>query len=329
MRSSESKSVADSGAIVGGRLAQLIADMGQVSPGTPRIRGPRTGDLANLIRFPFEKVTNYTMFGKIAERLAGKNILITGASTGIGYSTAKHFAEAGAGNIKLVLTARREDKLKALKEELLKTYPSIKVFIGALDVSKTDQISPFLKSLPEEFSQIDVLVNNAGKALGLDPVGSVDSADVKEMFETNVLGMIELTQLVVRQMKERNKGDIIQLGSVAGREAYPGGSIYCATKSALNFFTSALRKELINTKIRVIEVQPGNVATDEFSLVRFKGDKERAAAVYKDTEPLYADDIAELIVFAATRKENTVLAETLIFGNNQASPFHIYRGSQK
>ncbi|ODV88155.1 hypothetical protein CANARDRAFT_5453 [[Candida] arabinofermentans NRRL YB-2248] len=268
------------------------------------------------------------MFGKIAERLAGKNILITGASTGIGYHTAKYFAEAGAGNIKLILTARRVDKLVALKEELVKAYPSIQVFTSALDVSKTETIAPFLSGLPTEFAEVDILVNNAGKALGLDQVGSVPEEDVNEMFQTNVLGMIQMTQLVLKQMKARNTGDIIQLGSVAGREAYPGGGIYCATKAALRAFTTAMRKELINTKIRIIEIQPGNVATEEFSLVRFKGDATKAASVYKDTEPLYGEDVAELIVFAATRKENTVIAETLIFGNNQASPFHIYRGPQ-
>ncbi|GME79039.1 unnamed protein product [Ambrosiozyma monospora] len=267
-----------------------------------------------------------SIFGNIAQRLAGKNIFITGASTGIGYLTAKYFAEAGAGNIKLILTARRKEKLDALKEDLIKAYPNIKVLTASLDVSKIATIRPFVKDLPKEFSEIDVLVNNAGKALGLDPIGTIDPKDVEEMFSTNVLGMIELTQTVVELMKERNKGDIIQLGSVAGRDPYPGGGIYCATKAALRSFTHVLRKELINTKIRVIEIEPGNVATDEFSLVRFKGDASRAANVYKDTEPLTGEDIAELIVFTATRKENTVIAETLVFGTNQASAFHLYRG---
>ncbi len=126
------------------------------------------------------------MFGKIAERLAGKNILITGASTGIGYHTAKYFAEAGAGNIKLILTARRLDKLTALKDELKKLYPSIQVYTSALDVSKTETIAPFLRALPNEFSEIDILVNNAGKALGLDQIGDVLESDVNDMFQTMV-----------------------------------------------------------------------------------------------------------------------------------------------
>jgi 3-hydroxy acid dehydrogenase / malonic semialdehyde reductase len=267
------------------------------------------------------------MFGNIAKRLSGKNILITGASTGIGYHTAKYFAEASKGDIKLVLAARRKQKLEALKADLIKDYPSIQVHIETLDVSKLETIEPFLSGLPEEFKSIDVLVNNAGKALGLDPIGSVDSADVEEMFQTNVLGMIQLTQLVVKQMKEKNSGDIVQLGSVAGRNPYPGGGIYCATKAALRSFTHVLREELINTKIRIIEVEPGNVATEEFSLVRFKGDKSKAEKVYEGTEPLYGSDIAELILFAVSRPENTVIAETLVFATNQASAYHIYRGA--
>lgn len=267
------------------------------------------------------------MFGKIAERLAGKTILITGASTGIGYHTAKYFAEGAQGNLKLVLAARRKEKLEALKADLIKDFPEIKVHIDALDVSKTENIATFLSGLPAEFSEIDVLVNNAGKALGLDPIGSVDEKDVSEMFDTNVLGMIQLTQLVVQQMKKRNCGDIVQLGSVAGRNPYPGGGIYCATKAALRSFTHVLRQELVNTKIRIIEIEPGNVATDEFSLVRFKGDKAKASKVYQDTDPLYGTDIAELILFSCTRPANTVIAETLVFATNQASAYHIYRGS--
>ncbi|CDK28823.1 unnamed protein product [Kuraishia capsulata CBS 1993] len=260
-----------------------------------------------------------------ASRLAGKVVLITGASAGIGLATAKEFASAANGSIKLVLNARRLDNLNKLKSELLAAYPSLKIHAGVLDVSKVDTIKPYLDSLPDEFKEIDILVNNAGKALGLDKVGSIDPADVTTMFETNVIGMVAITQLVLQGMKERNRGDIVQLGSIAGREPYPGGSIYCATKASLRFFTHALRKELVDTKIRVMEIDPGNVET-EFSLVRFKGDAERAKSVYADTEPLVAEDIAELIVFGCSRRENTVVAETLVFSTNQASPFHLYRG---
>lgn len=265
------------------------------------------------------------MFGNIAKRLAAKTILITGASAGIGKAAAEGFAEASAGNIKLVLAARRLEKLNTLKDQLVSKYPNLEVYPAVLDVSKVDTIEPFLKNLPSEFATIDVLVNNAGKALGLDPIGTIEEEDVETMFKTNVLGMIQLTQLVVKDMKKRNHGDIIQLGSVAGRNPYPGGGIYCATKAALRSFTHVLREELISTKVRVIEIEPGNVESDEFSLTRFKGDKARAAKVYANTVPLTQEDIAELIVFAASRRENTVIAETLIFGSDQASAYHIHR----
>ncbi|ODV96186.1 hypothetical protein PACTADRAFT_75356 [Pachysolen tannophilus NRRL Y-2460] len=259
------------------------------------------------------------------KRLANKVVLITGASAGIGESTAREYAAVANGEIKLILTARRIEKLESLKSELEAKYQNIKVFVGFLDVTKFDKVSIFLENLPSDFKEIDILINNSGKALGLDPVGEILQQDVEEMFQTNVLGLINLTQLVLKGMKQRNRGDIVNLGSVAGRDGYPGGSIYCATKSALRAFTQSLRKELINTKIRVIEIDPGNVET-EFSNVRFKGDVERAKKVYESTEPLIADDIADLIVYTTSRKENTVIAETLIFSTNQAGAYHIYRG---
>ncbi|CAH2351922.1 NADP-dependent 3-hydroxy acid dehydrogenase [[Candida] railenensis] len=263
---------------------------------------------------------------KAAERLANKIILITGASAGIGEATAKEFAAAADGNVKLILTARREDKLDELSQELKKTYPNIQIYTVGLDVSKTETIAPFLDSLPEDFADIDVLINNAGKAMGLDKVGEILDEDINAMFQTNVLGLIAMTQHVLKIFKKKNSGDIVNLGSIAGRDPYPGGSIYCATKSAVKFFSHSLRKELIDTKIRVFEVDPGNVET-EFSNVRFKGDLERAKKVYEGTEPLYAPDIAEIIVFGCSRKQNTVIAETLVFSTNQAGPFHIHRNT--
>lgn len=266
-----------------------------------------------------------TFVSGVQERLANKVILITGASAGIGEATAKEFASLSNGKCKLLLTARRVEKLDALKAEISKEYPSISIHTAFLDVTEIDKTELFFTGLPEEFKHIDVLINNSGKLLGLDQVGTIATEDIEGMFTTNVIGLINLTQYVVRDMKLRNTGDIVNLGSVAGRDGYPGGAIYCATKSALRSFTQALRKELYNTKIRVIEIDPGNVET-EFSNVRFKGDSERAKKVYESTTPLYADDIAELIGFAVSRKQNTVIAETLIFSSNQASAYHIYRG---
>ncbi|KAL6940574.1 hypothetical protein ACO0QE_004481 [Hanseniaspora vineae] len=261
---------------------------------------------------------------KAAERLANKTILITGASAGIGQATAIEYCAASNGNVKLILLARRLEKLNELKDTINKDYPNVKVFTAQFDVTDVAKVEPFLNSLPAEFADIDILVNNAGKALGSDKVGSIAEEDVEGMFETNVIAMINFTQKVLPKFLAKNKGDIVQLGSVAGREAYPTGAIYCATKHALRAFTQSLRKELINTKIRVFEIAPGNVET-EFSLVRYKGDTERAKQVYQGTTPLYADDIADLIVYSTSRKENVVLAESLIFATNQASPFHIYR----
>lgn len=263
---------------------------------------------------------------KAAERIAGKVVLITGASAGIGEATARELASASEGNIKLILTARREDKLKVLEQELTTRYSNIKVLIKKFDVSKLDSIRPFITSLPEEFADIDILVNNAGLALGRDPIGSILDEDVISMFQTNVLGLIALTQAVLPILQRKNSGDIVNLGSIAGREPYPGGGIYCSTKASVKSFSHVLRKELISTKIRVIEIDPGNTETD-FSKVRFKGDLEKAKAVYAGTEPLLAEDIAEFIVFAVTRKQKTVMAETLVFSTNQASPFHLYRES--
>jgi 3-hydroxy acid dehydrogenase / malonic semialdehyde reductase len=144
------------------------------------------------------------------------------------------------------------------------------------------------------------------------------------MFDTNVHGLIAMTQLLLPSLLSRNSGDIINIGSIAGRDPYPGGSIYCATKAAVASFTSSLRKELISTRIRVIQIDPGQVET-EFSVVRFGGDKEAAKKVYEGCEPLTPDDVAEIVVFAAGRRENVVLAETLVFPNHQASATTLYR----
>lgn len=261
---------------------------------------------------------------KVAERLANKIVLITGASSGIGAATAKEFASAANGNIKLILTARRESRLSELADELTKQYDSIKIHTTKLDVSNPQEIPAFISGLPEEFADIDVLVNNAGMALGKEQVGEIATEDISGMFQTNVLGLISITNAVVPIFKKKDSGSIVNIGSIAGRESYPGGSIYCATKSAVKFFSQSLRKELINTRIRVLEVDPGAVET-EFSVVRFRGDKKAADAVYEGSEPLTPEDIAEVIVFGVSRRENVVLAESLVFPSHQAGSAHIYK----
>jgi 3-hydroxy acid dehydrogenase/malonic semialdehyde reductase len=260
-----------------------------------------------------------TVMGK---RLEGKTIVITGASSGIGKSVAQEFARTAPKNLKLILTARRIDTLKQIAAEISKDVgEGVKVLPVQLDVSKSAEVKSFVQNLPEEFKQIDVLVNNAGLVKGVDKVGDIKEDDLDVMFATNVTGLINMTQAVLPQMKSRGEagaGDIINVGSIAGREPYVGGSIYCATKAAVRSFTESMRKELIATRIRVIEVDPGQVET-EFSIVRFGGDKAKADAIYKGCEPLTPDDIAEIVVFTAGRRENVVVADTLVFPNHQVS----------
>ncbi|OOF94596.1 hypothetical protein ASPCADRAFT_208240 [Aspergillus carbonarius ITEM 5010] len=266
----------------------------------------------------------------MAKRLEGKTVLVTGASSGIGRSTAKEFARTFPKDLKIIVTARRIDSLQELAKEIKEEVgEGVKVLPVQLDVSNPEDIKNFVPSLPAEFKEIDVLVNNAGLVKGVAKAPEIDPEDINVMFSTNVTGLINMTQAILPIFKKRDdggRGDIINIGSIAGREPYPGGSIYCATKAAIRSFTDALRKELIATRIRIIEIDPGQVET-EFSVVRFYGDKAKADAVYAGCEPLTPDDIAEVVVFAAGRRENVVIADTLIFPSHQASPTAMHRRS--
>ncbi|RDW69682.1 NAD(P)-binding Rossmann-fold containing protein [Coleophoma cylindrospora] len=261
------------------------------------------------------------MSSAMSKRLEGKTIVITGASSGIGKSTALEFARTAPKDLRLILTARRIDTLKQVAEEIKKEVgDGVKVLPFKLDVSSPDEVRSFVSNLPEEWRDIDVLVNNAGLVKGVAKAPEIAEEDMKVMFDTNVTGLINMTQAVLPIFLKRangGAGDIINIGSIAGREPYVGGGIYCATKAAIKSFTESLRRELIATKIRVIEVDPGQVET-EFSVIRFYGDKSKADAVYAGCEPLTPDDIAEIIVFAAGRRENVVIADTLVFPNHQA-----------
>ncbi|KAL3470901.1 hypothetical protein BJX99DRAFT_238470 [Aspergillus californicus] len=269
-----------------------------------------------------------TMASAMAKRLEGKTIVVTGASSGIGRSTAKEFARTAPKDLKLILTARRIDSLKELAQEIKEEVgDGVKTLPVKLDISDPEEVKNFVPSLPAEFQDIDVLVNNAGLVKGVAQAPNINAEDINVMFATNVTGLINMTQAVLPIFQKRSdggRGDIINIGSIAGREPYPGGSIYCSTKAAVKSFTEAMRKELIATRIRIIEVDPGQVET-EFSVVRFYGDKEKADAVYSNCEPLTPDDIAEVIVFAAGRRENVVIADTLIFPSHQASPGHVHK----
>ncbi|KAM0722104.1 hypothetical protein Q7P37_001545 [Cladosporium fusiforme] len=262
------------------------------------------------------------MASAMSQRLAGKTVLITGASSGIGKSTALEFARTCPQDLKLVLTARRIDSLKQLAVEIRETVgDGVKVLPVQLDISVSSEVHGFVGRLPSEFQQIDVLVNNAGLVKGVAKAPEIAEEDMNVMFATNVTGLVNMTQEVLRNMLKRNNGegagDIINIGSIAGREPYPGGGIYCATKAAVRAFTESLRKELIAKRVRVICVDPGQVET-EFSVVRFYGDKSKADAVYAGCEPLTPEDIAEVVVFTAARRENVVVADCLVFPNHQA-----------
>ncbi|PVH96917.1 NAD(P)-binding protein [Periconia macrospinosa] len=267
------------------------------------------------------------MSSAMASRLKGKTVLITGASAGIGKSTALEFARTQPDDLKLILTARRIDTLKEIAQEIGGFAKGVKVHPVKLDVSKPEEIAALVGNLPEEFKEVDVLVNNAGLVKGVAQAPNIEAEDINIMFATNVTGLINMTQAILPIFKARpdgGRGDIINIGSIAGREPYQGGSIYCATKAAVRSFTDSLRRELIASRIRIIEVDPGQVET-EFSVVRFYGDKEKAKKVYEGVEPLTPEDIAEVVVFAAGRRENVVLADALIFPNHQAAATVMHR----
>ncbi|KUJ06860.1 NAD(P)-binding protein [Mollisia scopiformis] len=276
---------------------------------------------ASATNLSFGQPTIRTMASAVSKRLEGKTILITGASSGIGRATAVEFAKTAPKNLKIILTARRLDTLKEIAATINKEVgEGVKVLPVKLDVSNAAEVREFLKGLPEEWREIDVLVNNAGMVKGTAKAPEILEEDINIMMSTNVTGLINITQAVLPAMMKKpdgGKGDIINIGSIAGREPYAGGSIYCATKAAVRAFTDSLRRDLIASRVRVIEIDPGAVET-EFSLVRFGGDKAKADAVYTGFEPLTPEDIAEHVVYCAGRRENVVIADSLIFPNQQA-----------
>ena len=246
-------------------------------------------------------------------------VLITGATSGIGLACAMKFAQNGD---RIILTGRNEQRLEEIRKELVaEGHEVIKL---VFDVRDRKSIKRSLDSLPEEWKEIDVLVNNAGLALGLEPEydGCLDEWDT--MIDTNIKGVLTMTRLVVPGMVERNRGHIINIGSVAGDEVYPGGNVYCATKAAVKALSDGLRIDVASTAIRVTNLKPGLVETN-FSNTRFHGDTERAANVYKGVKPLTGDDIADVAVYAANAPEHVQIAEVLILATHQASANYIVR----
>ncbi|PQK13895.1 hypothetical protein BB8028_0004g08260 [Beauveria bassiana] len=274
--------------------------------------------------------TSQVVPASAGQRLAGKTILITGASAGIGQACALEFALAQPHDLRLILAARRLDTIKKIAADITgQVGDGVKILPLQLDVSKPDEVRAFVGKLPDEYKNIDILINNAGGVRGVETVGNIAEADINVMFDTNVTGLINVTQAVLPVFFARpdgGAGDIVNIGSIAGREPYAGGSIYCATKAAVRSFTDSLRRETMHTKIRVMEVDPGATET-EFSVVRFRGDKAKADATYAGMEPLTPQDIAEVIVFNVTRRQNVVIADSLIFPTSQAGvgPANMYR----
>lgn len=245
--------------------------------------------------------------------------LITGASSGIGEACARKFAEGGYD---LILTARRAEKLAELKVELEAEGTKVKTL--TFDVRDAEAAETAVDSLEPEWRKIDVLINNAGLALGLDKEYEGDPDDWNTMIDTNIKGLLTMTRLIVPGMVERNEGQVINIGSVAGDAAYAKGNVYCATKAAVKTITDGLRIDLAETAVRVTNLKPGLVETN-FSNVRFHGDNQRADNVYKGITPLTGADIADVAFYAASTPKHVQIAEVLILATHQASGSVIYR----
>lgn len=243
-----------------------------------------------------------------------KVILITGASSGIGEGCAKKFASQGD---RLILNARSTDRLQSLAEELKEKY-NTECYIMPFDVRDREMAATALDKLPDEWKSIDVLINNAGLAIGTDKEHEGNPDEWDTMIDTNIKALLAMTRLVVPGMIERGRGHIINIGSIAGDAAYPGGSVYCATKAAVKALSDGLRIDLVDTPLRVTNIKPGMVETN-FSVVRFRGDRNKADNVYRGIKPLNGDDIAEVVYFAASAPEHMQVAEVLVMPTYQAT----------
>ena len=245
--------------------------------------------------------------------MKGKLIFITGATSGIGEACARKFAEMGSN---LILNGRNTEKLEALKEEF--TARGVEVLTLPFDVRNREEMRRAVDSLEGKWQQIDVLVNNAGLVLGMDKEheGSLDEWDI--VIDTNIKALLTMTRMIVPGMVERQRGHIINIGSIAGDAAYAGGSVYCATKAAVKALSDGLRIDLVDTPLRVTNVKPGMVETN-FSVVRFRGDKDKADAVYNGIRPLTGEDIADVVYYAASAPEHVQIAEVLVMPTYQAT----------
>ena len=254
--------------------------------------------------------------------LTNRCVLVTGASSGIGRACAETFAAHGC---RLLLAARRKDRLDALASSLSEQF-GVEIQTKALDVRDRGAVGSWVDGLSEKWRDIDILVNNAGLSRGMEPLHEGDVTDWEEMIDTNVKGLLYVTRAVLPGMVDRGHGHVINIGSIAGHEVYPGGNVYCATKHAVTALNRGLAIDTLGTGVRVSSVDPGMVET-EFSLVRFHGDAERASGVYDGLDPLTPDDVAEAILFCATRPRNANVRELIMTAGAQASAVHTHRTS--
>jgi NADP-dependent 3-hydroxy acid dehydrogenase YdfG len=255
--------------------------------------------------------------------ITNKIVFITGASSGIGQACAEEFARLGA---KLLLCARREDRLQALAKDLTQRF-NVKIHTFKCDVSNTDSVEKSFAALPAEWRDIDILINNAGLAAGIDKIQDGKLEDWDVMIDTNIKGVLYVTRLVLGQMLKRNQGHIINLGSISAYQVYAGGSVYCATKFAIQAISEGIKMDVHGTPIRVSQINPGMVET-EYAMVRFKGDKEKFASVYRGLTPLTAKDVAEAIVFCATRPAHVDVRDINIYPTAQTAALMIHREDQ-
>ena len=249
------------------------------------------------------------------KRLTGKTALVTGASSGIGEACARALAAEGA---RVIVAARRRDALEALAAKIGEAHAV------ELDVRDREAVERAVASLPAEWAEIDILVNNAGLGRGIDKLHEGDVDGWEEMIDTNVKGLLYVTRAVVPGMVSRRRGHVVNIGSVAGLEVYPGGNVYCATKHAVDAITKGLRMDVVDTPIRVSTVDPGLVET-EFSVVRFAGDVERAKKVYQGLEALTGDDVADAVVYCVTRPLHVSISQVVIMPASQASALVVHR----
>jgi len=252
-----------------------------------------------------------------------KTALISGASSGIGKATAILLAENGYN---LIITGRRIDKLEELKSSIEAETLS-EIHILNFDIRNNSEVCEAIDSLPEKFKKIDVLVNNAGLASGLDPIQTGHLEDWEQMIDTNVKGLLYLTRKVSPMMIENKSGHIINIGSIAGKEVYPNGNVYCASKHAVDALSKSMRIDLLPFGIKVTQIAPGMIDT-EFSTVRFHGDKEKADKVYEGLTPLYAEDIADIVLYLVTRPPHVCINDIVVTPLAQASATNVVRNQK-